>query len=142
MNANGYGILLSSISRTLLTRITSFPENSLCHGLKCVTEGRHKFYINIYTHRYLRPIRMGNEKKCRLRRTNLFYLHTRRLLSLRTPKSAVICLRQGEVKVCLSKSQCRSKSLSYYYDYMEVLESSTTEVHLHDFCKTFTAVAI
>lgn len=48
MNANGYGILLSSISRKLLTRITSFPENSLCHGLKCVTEGRHKSYINLY----------------------------------------------------------------------------------------------
>jgi len=63
MNASGYGILLSSISRKLLTRITSFPENSLCHGLKCVTEGRHKSYINIYNiYRYLRPIRMGNEK--------------------------------------------------------------------------------
>jgi len=50
MNANDYGILLllSSISRTLLSRITSFRENSLRHGLKCVTEGRHKSYINIY----------------------------------------------------------------------------------------------
>lgn len=53
--------VLSSVSRTLLTRITSFPENSLCHGLKCVTEGRHKYYINIY--KYLPPMRMGNEKK-------------------------------------------------------------------------------
>jgi hypothetical protein len=61
MNTNGWGILLSSISRTILTRITSFPENSLCHGLKCVTEGRHKYYINIY--KYLPPMRMGNEKK-------------------------------------------------------------------------------
>lgn len=112
MNTNGWGILLSSISRTILTRITSFPENSLCHGLKCVTEGRHKYYINIYISTSLR-CEWVMKKKCRLRRTNLYCIHTRRLLSLRTPKSAVICIRQGEVKVCLSKSRCRSKSLSH-----------------------------
>jgi len=75
MNANDYGILLSSISRTLLTRITSFPENSLCHGLKCVTEGRHKFYINIY--RYLRPIRIGNEKKNAVSDEPTYFIYTR-----------------------------------------------------------------
>lgn len=80
------------ISRTLFTRITSFPENCLCYGLKCVTEGRFRL-----------PMlkRVKKKKKCRLPP------QTRRL-SLRTSNTS----NRGKVKVHLFGSRHGSKSFT------------------------------